>query len=220
MEESTKKKATPPEVLAPVTSIVKPSNDPLLEKLKSKKPPTIAGVDTNSKSYPHCRMSEVKDFLRLHPDEEYYWSPELCFVKVPVKGQSKDLLHCIDEDIAVANVSSGKILRFRLALATKPHDVFFLCHLPTQNLDNSWNESVLKAAEQAKRQWIEVTSRKAEGKDYYKVDSARDADAFPEPKWPSQSMGVIIINAFAGRYIDREDHPALLRLVGAKQSMK
>ena len=116
-------------------------------------------------------------------------------------------------------LSSGKILRFRLALATKPHDVFFLCHLPTQNLDNSWNESVLKAAEQAKRQWIEVTSRKAEGKDYYKVDSARDADAFPEPKWPSQSMGVIIINAFAGRYIDREDHPALLRLVGARQSM-
>ena len=202
-----------------MTSIIKPSNDPLLEKLKSKKPPTIAGVDTNSESYPHCKMSEVKDFLRLHPDEEYYWSPELCFVKVPIKGQKNDLLHCIDEDIAVANLSSGKILRFRLALATKPHDVFFLCHLPTQNLDNSWNESVLKAAEQAKRQWIEVTSRKAEGKDYYKVDSARDADAFPEPKWPSQSMGVIIINAFAGRYIDREDHPALLRLVGARQSM-
>ena len=66
-------------------------------------------------------------------------------------------MHCIDEDIAVANVSSGKILRFRLVLATKPLDVFFLCQLPTQNLDNSWNESVLKAAEQAKRQWIEVT---------------------------------------------------------------
>ena len=61
-------------------------------------------------------------------------------------------------------------------------------------------------------------SRKAEGKDCYKVESARDAEAFPEPNWPSQSLGVIIINAFAGRYIDRDDHPALLRLVGAKQT--
>jgi hypothetical protein len=219
MSSTPKKEITPPEAPAPVTPIVKPSNDPLLEKLKSKRPPTIAGVDTNSESYPLLRMVEANDYLRLHPDEEYYWSPELCFVKVPIKGQSKDLLHCIDEDIAVANVSSGKILRFRLALATKPHDVFFLCQLPTQNLDNSWNESVLKAAEQAKRQWIEVTSRKAEGKDYYKVDTARDADAFPEPNWPSQSLGVIIINAFTGRYIDRDDHPALLRLVGAKQRL-
>jgi hypothetical protein len=30
---------------------------------------------------------------------------------------------------------------------------------------------------------------------------------------------VIIINAFTGRYIDRDDHPALLRLVGAKQRL-
>ena len=151
----------------------------MLEKFKSKRPPTIAGVQTSSELYPHPAHGGGEDFLRLHPDEEYYWSPELCFVKVPIKGQSKDLLHCIDEDFAVANVSSGKILRFRLALATKPHDVFFLCHLPTQNLDNSWNESCLKAAEQAKRQWIEVTSRKAEGKDYYKVDSAARCGRFP-----------------------------------------
>ena len=124
------KKLTPEQTPEQAPKIIKPSDDPLLEKLKSKKPPTIAGVDTNSELYPYLRMPEAKDFLRLHPDEEYYWSPELCFVRVPIKGQNKDLLHLIDEDIAVANLSSGKILRFRLALATKPHDVFFLCHLP------------------------------------------------------------------------------------------
>jgi hypothetical protein len=101
MVTDAKKEATPPEAPAPVTSIVKPSNDPLLEKLKSKRPPTIAGVDTNSESYPLLRMVEANDYLRLHPGEEYYWSSELCFVKVPIKGQNKDLLHCIDEDIAV-----------------------------------------------------------------------------------------------------------------------
>ena len=213
------KEATPPAEPAPVTSIQKPSSDPLLEKYKSKRPPTIAGVETRSESYPILRMSEVKDYLRLHHDEELYWSPELCFVRVPIKGQNKDLLHLIDEDLAVKYLSSGKILRFRLALATKPHDVFFLCHLPTQNLDNSWNESILKAAEKAKRQWTEVTSLKAAGKDYYKIDHAEDAGAFPEPNWPSQSLGVIIVNAFADRNIDRHDHPALLRLRGAGQSL-
>ena len=48
MSSTPKKEITPPEAPAPVTPIVKPSNDPLLEKLKSKRPPTIAGVDTNS----------------------------------------------------------------------------------------------------------------------------------------------------------------------------
>ena len=38
---------------------------------------------------------------------------------------------------------SKKIKRQRLALASKPHDVFFLCIVPSQNLDNSWNATAL-----------------------------------------------------------------------------
>ena len=49
------------------------------------------------------------------------------------------------------------------------------------NLDNSWNTSVEQAAEKAKRQWTEVTSLKAAGKDYYKITHAEDADASPTP---------------------------------------
>ena len=192
-----KKEVASLEAPAPVTSIAKPSKGSLLDKFKSKRPPTIAGVQTSSESYPILRMAEVKDFFRLHPDEELYWSDELCFVRVPILGQKKDLLHIIDEDLAVKYLSSGKILRFRLALATKPHNAFFLCHLPTQNLDNSWNTSVEQAAEKAKRQWTEVTSLKAAGKDYYKITHAEDADAFPDPTWPGEPLDVIIVNAFA-----------------------
>ena len=61
----------------------------LLEKLKSKRPRTIAGVDTNSELNPLLRMVEANDYLRLHPNEEYYWTPELCFVTVPIKGQKQ-----------------------------------------------------------------------------------------------------------------------------------
>jgi hypothetical protein len=49
---------------------------------------------------------------------------------------------------------------------------------------------------------------------------ARHHDAFPEPKWPTQTLDELIEKTFAGRMVDREDHPALLRLVGAKQVLE
>ena len=59
-----------------------------------------------------CRITSIaqaKDFVRLHPDEENYWSSELCFVNVPIKGQKRDTLHLIDEDLAMQYLPSGKI---------------------------------------------------------------------------------------------------------------
>ena len=56
-----------------------------------------------------------------------------------------------------------------------------------------------------------------ENVDGYKIDYAREQDAFPDPKWPTQSLGELIEKTFAGRMIDNAEHPALLRLIGAKQ---
>jgi hypothetical protein len=188
-----------------------------LNKFKSKHAAAIANVETLQTALPHHTISQAKDFVRLHPNENAYWSPELCFVSVPVKGQSRDTLHLIDEELAIKFLPSARILRFRLALATKPLDKFFLCQVPTRNLDNSWNDSSLKGCVQAKTLWTSLSSRKEEGVDAYKIDYARDADAFPEPIWPTQSLNELIAVTFAGRMIEREDHPGLLRLIGAKQ---
>jgi hypothetical protein len=190
-----------------------------LSKFKSKKAAMMAGVGTLQGALPHHNIAAAKDFVRLHPDTENYWSPELCFVNVPIQGMKRDTLHLIDEDLALQYLPSGKILRFRLVLASKPHDVLFLCQVPTQNTDNPWNVSNLAACEEAKSGWVQVTSRKQEGAESYKIDFARDVDAFPQPKWPAQSLDELITTTFNGRMIDREDHPALLRLIGAKQSM-
>ena len=190
-----------------------------LDKFKSKRAATVANVETLQGALPHYPMAQARDFVRLHPDEENYWSDELCFVSVPIQGVKRDTLHLIDEELGLRFLGNGKLLRFRLALATKPHDVFFLCHLPSQNLDNSWNMSVLAAAEQAKRLWVQVTSRKSEGVESYQTAYARDPDAFPEPKWPGQSLEELISVAFNGRMIIIENNPALLRLIGAKQDM-
>jgi hypothetical protein len=135
---------------------------------------------------PHYKIGEAGDFVRLHPSEDY-WSPEYCFVNVPIIGQKKDTLHLIDEEIAMEHLSAKKIQRFRVALAAKPHDVFFLCHVPSQNLDNPWNDQALKACFQAKERWVQAESRKAENVEGYKIG---DSDAFPEPNWPRKSLAV------------------------------
>jgi hypothetical protein len=138
---------------------------------------------------------------------------------VPIKGQKRDTLHLIEEDLAMKYLPSAHIERFRLALATKPGDIFFLCVVPTQNTDNPWVSSNLQACELAKARWAKVSSRKDEGVESYKVDYARDGDAFAEPNWPTQSLPELIGVTFAARMIDRDDHPGLLRLIGARQSM-
>jgi hypothetical protein len=202
-----------------VTPIAKPSGFSL-DKFKSKRAATIAGVETLLTALPHHSLAHAKDFVRLHSDEEHYWSDELCFVNVPIKGQKKDTLHLIAEDLALRFLPSGRILHFRLALAAKPFDIFFLCHVPTRNEDNSWNASNLLACERGKYSWIQATSRKEEGVEAYKIDDAKDADAFPEPKWPTQSLNELIEATFGDRMITDENHPALLRLIGAKQNLK
>jgi hypothetical protein len=215
-------KATPtPTVSKPnggATPITKPQDDGL-ERFKSKRSGTPANVEVLLPPLPHNTIGQSKDYVRLHPNEAEYWSNELCFVNVPVHGQKRDTLHLIDEDLAMRHLESNQIKRCRLALATKPHDNFFLCEVPSQNLDNSWNQSALLACERAKTQWIIAASRKAEGGENYKIKGARDHDSFPEPKWPTQTLSELILTAFQGRLIDTEDHPGMLRLLGAKQTV-
>jgi hypothetical protein len=202
----------------PPLSISKPDVPFSLERFRTKHDLAAAGVETLLTALPHMGIADAMDFVRLHPHESY-WSPELCFVSVPVKGQKKDTLHLIDEELAMQFLPSGKIRRFQLVLASKPYDIFFLCEVPTKNLDNLWNATNLEACEKAKTRWTMVSSQKEEGIESYKISPAKHRDAFPEPKWPAQSLTTLIEKTFAGRIITTEDHPALLRLIGAKQSV-
>src|SRR6516164_2254966 len=190
-----------------------------LDKFKVKKSATVANVETLQSPLPVHNISAAKDFVRLHPDVSNYWSDALCFLDVPIKGQKRNTLHLIVEDLALRFLEAGEIKRFRLALASKPNDVFFLCEVPTQNLDNSWNNTNLEACGKAKMLWTKAISRKSEGVENYKITFAKEPDAFRDPDWPKQSLGELIARAFAGRTIETEDHPALLRKIGARQSL-
>ena len=207
----------PEPAIEPVTPIKKPGSFSL-DKFMSKQPANLPGVRTLLGPLPHYPIVDAKDFVRLHSDKAY-WSPELCFVNVPIVGVKKDTIHLIDEALALKYLPPGKILRHALVLATKPYDVFFLAHVPTINLDNTWNESNLKGCKSAKEFWTQLTSLKALGKEEYKIDVA-DPGAFPEPKWPEETLETLIGASFVDRAIELETHPGLLRLLGKKQPLK
>src|SRR5262249_5418770 len=162
VDETTKLKLVPDDVEA--APIPKPEGFSL-DKFTSKSASTVANVETLQTALPHYTISQAKDFVRLHPDETKYWSPELCFVNVPIKGQKNNTLHLIEEELAMRFLPSAMILRFRLALATKPYDIFFLCQVPTRNEGNTWNDTNRDACAEAKTRWVLATSRKAEGVD-------------------------------------------------------
>jgi hypothetical protein len=214
-EETVSPETTPPQEQM---SIIKPESFSL-KGFRSTKPAEISNVATLLTGLPHHSLSDAKDFVRLHPDEVAYWSEELCFINVPIQGQKKSTLHLILEDLAMKYLEPAQIERFRLALASKPYDLFFLCHVPSQRLDNSWNETNLAGCLQAKALWTQATSLKETGQEKYKISFSKDADAFPEPNWPTQSLDQLIWVTFANCMIQRPDHPALLRKVGAKQSL-
>jgi hypothetical protein len=103
-------------------------------------------------------------------------------------------------------------------LATKPHDVFFLCQVPMRNLeDNTWNSSNRKGCEEAKGSWVQLVSQRVDGIDGYKPIKALSQTAFPEPRWPTKGIYELIEATFAGRSIDHEDHPGMIRLLGGAQ---
>jgi hypothetical protein len=84
-----------------------------------------------------------------------------------------------------------EIIYQRLALATRPFDDFFLCTVPTRNLDNTWNADNLLGCEAAKEAWVQLVSRRKNDnqqhglKEGYERIPAKDVDAFPDPKWPA-----------------------------------
>ena len=126
-----------------------------------------------------------------------YWSDDLCFVNVPVKGMKEGTAAPYRRGDRPAIIChAGKPIHYRLALATKPFDIFFLCHIPTRNLDNKYNATTLRACEQAKTMWVQLTSMKHQGIEDYEITPCSHLDAVPQPKWPSQSLGELIDKAF------------------------
>jgi hypothetical protein len=204
----------------PADTIAKPlTAAERLAKFKTKNPTqTVDGVGTLLTALPVIGIGQAGDFVRLHESEEY-WSDEWAAVMVPIEGDKHGKLHLIQDDLAKAYLPPKKIKRFRLALATKPmKGSFFLCQIPTRNLESSWNSTNVQACEVARTQWVEAISMKP-AQECYKINPAQNQAAFRPPVWPTRSLDEIIEATFRGALIETEDHPGLLRLIGGMQDL-
>src|SRR5262245_41056375 len=90
-------------------AIPKPDPFASLDRFRGKRDPAIGGVATLQTELPHHPIAQANDFVRLHPNQETHWSPRFCFVPVPIKGQKRDTLHIIDEDLALRFLPSGRV---------------------------------------------------------------------------------------------------------------
>jgi hypothetical protein len=221
MSEDPAAKSAPAPAPEEPGSIEKPPPGEILARFKTKRP-LDERIQTLLPALPHGKISEAKDYVRLHPDDAY-WSGEYCFVMVPVPGIKGSVLHLLASDLAEAR-PPGSLQFFRLALATKPHDQFFLAQVPSRNLDNEWNRSNLEACTAAKASWKMVISKATEGSEGYHIKPTEselrgEGDPFPEPNWPAESLDAIVAKAFDGRMILNRESPAWRRLVGLKQKL-
>jgi hypothetical protein len=202
----------------PVTPITKPADadEVDLSQFEAKKTADIAGVVTLQTALPVFKPGEIKDYFRLHPGPEWWTSTAYCFIEVPIIGVKGSVLHLINEEVAVANMDADDFFRCRLVLGSKPYNVFFLCRVPCENLDNPWNETALLGCTEAKTKWVKVISEKKSGNERYKLKYTEDVDAFPNPEWPKQTRSKLVGATFKGRMVLTDKDPALARKIGRK----
>ena len=125
----------------------------------------------------------------MHPSEDEYWTPRCVSSRCRSRAPSAT---CCTPSTTISRCSicrPKKIKRLRLALATKPNNVFFWCSVPSQNLDNAYNADAIKACYKAQTHWIQALSRQAEKVEGYEIKFARDQDAFVAHEWPKRFQG-------------------------------
>jgi hypothetical protein len=71
--------------------LVKPDAPFSLDRFKSKRDKTLANVEVDPGPLPVTKITDVKDFVRVHHDEENCWTDDLCFISAPIKGLRKEL---------------------------------------------------------------------------------------------------------------------------------
>ena len=191
-------------------SIPKPSKSQL-DMFKSTRDPSIAGVETLLTALPHHNMSEAKDWVRLHPDEENYWSPELCFVH-RADQRAKTRPAASDQrrsGQALPRQRSDPALSLGAGDQSRTTSSFSVtCRRRTSTTPGTTPACGLACRPRAK--WAQATSRKGENAEGYQITYAKDQDSFPEPNWPKQTLDELILVTFNGRMIDqrRSSRPA------------
>ena len=117
-----------------ITSLRSRSRPTRVDKFKSKRAATSYGVDNLVDGCLIRRLENSQGLLPPPPGRGRVLVGRIVLRHGSGERLERNSLHLIAEDLAVEYLPSGKVLRFRLALGSKPYDVFFLAHVPSQNL--------------------------------------------------------------------------------------
>jgi hypothetical protein len=145
-----------------------------------------------------------QDFFRAHPTE---MAGPIGIIEVE-REMYVAAPHLLDEIRASGGYPAN------LHLAVNRSKVVFLIpvRLPEQDGGrNSWAESLERAVTEAKNDWVCIRAHMDLGG--YELSIAQPG-VIPGPEWPTETMQELLSIAFKNRYIDREDHPVLLKLAG------
>jgi hypothetical protein len=151
------------------------------------------------------RKPDRHAWVRVHPNPEYQIAAAILELK-----ETHELLLAGPD---VLNELARELRPTLLVTAiTRQRNVFLWpIALPdSAGRHNSWNSSLMEAADQAKTVWVRVASNMAAGAYDIFVTTAN----LEEPEWPTESFEALIRIAFKDRYLDSLDHPIVRRLRG------
>jgi hypothetical protein len=193
----------------PVTDPTAPTPDPFdPERWRRKAAGNGPKVSKLLTTVPVWSKPSDDKFVRVNPDP--YFRLEASIVSIKNEGDYL-VLPGLEESIPAQKL----LLQVTLFTATTyAGDVFiWIAKYPaSSNLAFArWPNSMREAIELAMSHWVRVESNTAIGA---YVPTVAEGENLAEPKWPDATFGKILETAFAGRLIDKPDHPLIHRLRG------
>jgi hypothetical protein len=146
-------------------------------------------------------------FVRTHPDEAY----RLETAVLEIKEDRETYL--VAPEIRPELVAEPAFSPRLLVTAVNRQGVPFVWPIRLPGPDgriDSWSQSALEAANDARDAWVRVSANMGLGGYEISVAPAQHA----EPIWPDLPFAKILEIAFRDKLIDRRDHPVLRRLRG------
>jgi hypothetical protein len=171
----------------------------------------VAAIPARKVTRVALRKPSNKEYVRVHPDEEYRMSPVylLTWKKEDREIQYIILGKCVPEVIERAGET---VKPFTIVTAVSNSGSPFLWPVRVLGDDesNGWLESAQQAQSAAKEGWVRVMSDRNAGEYYIQEPQSK----LPDPKWPTEPLPKLLKLAFGKRVIDSVDHPAVNQVLG------
>jgi uncharacterized protein YbdZ (MbtH family) len=152
------------------------------------------------------RKPNRQDFVRVHPDPMYRLTPAAI---IDVKEDRE--VYLVTPNMAQALPGEFSTVTLFTTINRQGTLHLWPVKLPTpEGRHNEWHRSGAEAAERAMQKWVRVTASMSLGA--YEIFEA--SGDLPEPVWPDIPFEEILTIAFRDRYVDRDNHPLVQRLLG------